>query len=1505
MAVTSWRLRRQNIRSGRFRSTKQNKQEDVLSTLLNKDPHDSFRQILGKITECGVEEEVLFNYLNAFVKLTLHYEDNLEKIRYHTEDLLLCLRISLTHESSQIRTAGLRCIRHVLKNENDVVQLNKLLIPYLLARSLDLVLKNDVERIEAMKLMRKCLIIAPSKFSISMVRSLISLANDGAEAKDRLLRICLATLSELGVLNSKLFIVSGGVTAISRNLLECQTPKIAESLCGVLLLLLDKPSTRNYAAIDLHSVAAPFCDFHYKHGWKDKSRRDERELRLNCSRLALLTILRSWSGILHFCSPNDKTGFRAIVEALYLNQLEVRKSVLDLLYELLGLPQPEWSDEVSVALSAVDPCEPQASWRLNEGFVVAEGRSVLPHLAKTTPSTTDMHLSLLLYCFLESGLLGALTEVIATSDTFISVRATVLLGELLRLIQVLLPPGCCNVSPSLPSLLEYATKSKPQAIAAITALQQLHKLMKRRPASYSLHLDYIIRNSYHKRLEHKQGKNSRSKHGGLKSKLHQLVLKDGDDVIKETGVLLSNDAFTWDWNLIKILLKGEHNAKIDLLDSSYRTFVKKLVEFFMPSKNKYSHMDLGTSKTSLAYTTAGIELINFLIELKEPEYNGIKPHTLIMELFKDILSNITAITTSRSVHDCLFSPQHMVNTQCQSYFLFIGQFARTDFGLKMLEKMDMFSRLKELATTTNHDCYVKLIISSLEYIFPGPCREILEAVLTCNLESSRLYATQFLHILLRAGNPLFSSWAVQLLVSQLYDKSRSVYLSALATLHEACELPDCLEALVNINPNLDKLGEKGTILFIRFLSTESGYNKIISDLSKDKVIGEIKKWDDYFIYRYVKLAEGDISDALTLHQRNEAGKYDKRVSTLRNINRKDVFLPPHLYGQLSKHADGFDLLMSHGSAEKLIEIIKKARADSEDDIIKLKASIWSLGHLGSSTRGYNYLNSFGVVENIINLATKSPVYSIRATAFYTLGQLATIPIAADDLSRKGWLCTRHNRHEYWPIIREEYEEGVPLNQCSVSTSDDIASLDNPFTYDFENIDEDQVDNIEARDFLRSPVCSPDNRRVRQSTLPANRRPPVVFHKRSLSESKTFDVNNGYEEENRPSLMPLTFGRHRNSSMTESTTSGVSSCDSLHNKHGTCVNYMMTLSPIPSSSSLSTLQLPPGHFKRVSHRVSSNSATNSDVSSSLSGSVSNELSIQNLIGYNTMRLLRRAEGLSFDAQHCEEDYLFKPAPHLMVPSLIDDFRVMDTSFTSVFNIQNFDIDTSVAHDDKHYMGICLPKNLSVLFPSQEEIFREPYIFPEGMLWEDSCDSDISETSYRKSSNFSKHFKQSCLYCCQLEELENPEEETTDQTVRAEVLRNVERLANPVWNKQVRSHLLRFKQREPHVFRDLCTYSEVCRMISETAYRLSTRRLLHELFFDVSFVGLYEMPQKMLESGVKRGSFQRAGTSVESASSERDRKSFSSDVSSPTESVKTLDSLKLIFNENKFPIRKNTN
>lgn len=205
-----------------------------------------------------------------------------------------------------------------------------------------------------------------------------------------------------------------------------------------------------------------------------------------------MSVLRSWAGTIEFCDPNKPSGLKAIVDVLYLNQLEVRKAILDLLYELLSLPQPVWTDEYSVALAVVDPADYQDSWRLTEGFVASEGRSVLPSLASRVPNICEIHLAVLLYCFLETGLLNALVEVIISSDTFISVRATVLLGKLLQLNHNLLPADICSTSPALPLLITRATEGNPQARAAIVALNSFHSMLKNRPASCSLFLDTII-----------------------------------------------------------------------------------------------------------------------------------------------------------------------------------------------------------------------------------------------------------------------------------------------------------------------------------------------------------------------------------------------------------------------------------------------------------------------------------------------------------------------------------------------------------------------------------------------------------------------------------------------------------------------------------------------------------------------------------------------------------------------------------------------------------------------------------------------------------------------------------------------------------------------------------------------------------------------------------------------------------------------------------------------------
>lgn len=101
--------------------------------------------------------------------------------------------------------------------------------------------------------------------------------------------------------------------------------------------------------------------------------------------------------------------------------------------------------------------------------------------------------------------------------------------------------------------------------------------------------------------------------------------------------------------------------------------------------------------------------------------------------------------------------------------------------------MSFICSLIQIVTKTNHICYIKLIVSGLDYTLDDSPRKVLEKALAASERSGgRLYATQFMLVLLRAKVPNFEVWGLPLLIRQTKDKERKIVLAALEILDEAC-----------------------------------------------------------------------------------------------------------------------------------------------------------------------------------------------------------------------------------------------------------------------------------------------------------------------------------------------------------------------------------------------------------------------------------------------------------------------------------------------------------------------------------------------------------------------------------------------------------------------------------------------------------------------------------------------------------------------------------------------
>ncbi|NWX82499.1 RICTR protein, partial [Nothoprocta pentlandii] len=977
------------------------------------EPCDNMREILQNVAKLqGVSNMRKLGHLNNFTKLLCNTGHAEEKLGFTYDSIIICLRLALLNEAKEVRAAGLRALRYLIRDSGILQKVLKLKVDYLIARCIDIQQSNEVERTQALRLVRKMITVNASLFPSSITNSLIAVGNDGLQERDRMVRACIAIICELALQNPEVVALRGGLSTILKNVIDCQLSRINEALITTVLHLINHPKTRQYvrADVELERILAPYTDFHYRHNpdTAEGQLKEDREARFLASKMGIVAAFRSWAGIISLCKPGN-SGIQSLIGVLCIPNMEIRRGLLEVLYDIFRLPLPVVAEEFIEALLSVDPSRFQDCWRLSDGFVAAEAKTILPHRARSRPDLMDNYLALVLSAFITNGLLEGLVEVITSSDDHVSVRATILLGELLHMANTILPHSHSHHLHCLPTLMNMAAsfdivkEKRLRASAALNCLKRFHEMKKRGPKPYSLHLDHIIQkaiSTHQKRDQYRVQKDI-------------FILKDTEEALvmnlRDSQVLNHKENLEWNWNLIGTILKWPNVNLRNYKDEQLHRFVRRLLYFYKPSSKLYANLDLDYAKAK-QLTVVGCQFTEFLLESEEDGQSYLE------ELVKDIvhwLNSSSGMKPERSLQN-----NGLLNTLSQHYFLFFGTLSCHPHGVKMLEKCNVFQCLLNLCSLKNQDHLLKLTVSSLDYSRDGLARVILSKILTAATDSCRLYATKHLRVLLRANVEFFSNWGIELLVTQLHDKNKTISSEALDILDEACEDKANLHALIQMKPALSHLGDKGLLLLLRFLSIPKGFSYLNE---RGYVTKQMEKWQKEYNLKYVELIEEQLNEALTTYRKPVDGDNYVRRSNQR-LQRPHVYLPIHLYGQLVHHKTGCHLLESQSIVPDLSYTVRSPMLDKWEGIKQLKAALWALGNIGSSNWGLNLLQEENVIPDIMALAQHCEVLSVRGTCVYVLGLIAKTKQGCDILKHHNWDAVRHSRRQPWPVVPDDMEQ---------------------------------------------------------------------------------------------------------------------------------------------------------------------------------------------------------------------------------------------------------------------------------------------------------------------------------------------------------------------------------------------------------------------------------------------------------------------------------------------------
>ncbi|KAH7308090.1 Rapamycin-insensitive companion of mTOR, N-term-domain-containing protein [Stachybotrys elegans] len=909
-------------------------------------------------------------------------------------------QMMLLSESREVVAAGYRMTRYAISDVASLKKIRSLNTDFLVIRSLNNYRKADVEREQALKFVRAFLDVKDGVKEISraVVRTIVAVAEYGEERRpnggiseqefDRLRPICIETLAEILVRDPRLLIASGGMGALSEALSE-GTYKAPESLVSVFLFLLDAPERRKYLqpgyALDVLFTA-----------FTDQLLGTENILKQNSK--AIATALKSWSGLMSLCMY-DCRSIRSLITSMLFPNAAVRETILDMLFSILRIKPPAWATSFL------------AGRRLTTYGRVAnlksptskdKGASLFQDEDSGEQNFVEHYTALLLAVFIKAGLLNTLLRIAQTEeDPMLKRKTTLLIGEILKLASRLLPPSWSASLQLLPELFSTAASFKNDnahvASGIVYQISSVSRTLYRSAPSGSISGALPSSNSMND-LTALEGH----------SKANASVIFDDAtfrQLLIESGVLNSSNYTKWNWDIVVKIIDGPLQTGKRLEEAIKASkFMKRIMSFYRPFKYKFT--EAKNTRNNQKYVKVGCALMNSL--LQSPEGIKFLADSKLLRQIAECLAQCDP-TSGLTAQFPVFSRDRLTDTLAWGYFPMIGVLSSDPKGLLLLERWRMFNMMYHIFDFKQRPDLIKLLLSNFDYRLQGHPRVLLSKALTAGAKEIRIHATNALRkfamrpmsSLNGQGGVSDSKWAIQLLVTQLYDPEVDVCATAVKILEKACNRKTYLEYIVECRPALDHLGEIGAPLLLRFLSTSIGYHYLDG---LDYISNEM---DDWFLGRndsYVSVIEASLAKSFLTNPDDHNNRMSLFDDAEEEADFNDSHVPPHFYRELTRTQEGCRLLSDKGHFEEFATTIREYGMQTEDAemMTKVKGCLWAVGNVGSMELGAPFLESTDVVEQIVKIAESHPVMSLRGTAFFVLGLISRSTHGLEILSEHGW-----------------------------------------------------------------------------------------------------------------------------------------------------------------------------------------------------------------------------------------------------------------------------------------------------------------------------------------------------------------------------------------------------------------------------------------------------------------------------------------------------------------------